>query len=706
MMAQSPFLTQLILTLYLSITSVGYAQECQEETLPSRPWYTGISSRMDESMKLTTEDGVHTDFHGIWMHSGWKNNLGPCAQSYPWTKPEYFQKVIDAGKIPVVYWWWHFDNPQSTPLRREAEQQLRDCLVPFLNEINRTEKEVWIVLQPEYNMQNTHVDPTFATHLITMIDELRANVTGVKLKIGPSPGNFGTVQDRYRLHPSLEGVLEKSDFIAFHDIQRSNPTTDAIWEYPVPGQRKGALSFCRFLHNEYHKPIFFAYWSVANQFYSESKQSEALKDIFEHQAEFERYGVFGFGPFWYQSEGSFASEGLKSTQNKPFQVLNDYREIVNNIADQKDYIHSIAFLDLDYGSSIELPIRLRWISNGRKGPITYSLYYQINDGERILISNNLKGSENEIMELEWEPCNFPTTPIMNFVLVADDGKETISPKVSYKNPLSKSYATYDFEDSNISSFKQKTSGVSFTTTNTAASGGKSLQVNLANNGEGWSYFQLEGPITYSGDNTLEMMIYVPYSLNNTMGMGEEVTYCTFYMQTTGTWKNLEAPKFGLNQGWNKVTWNYNLNGNDPQEINLLEIRFWNRMKAYNDIAKIYIDDLNFGDQNNYSIPNTNCKQRVTQLTSCTRKNDLITSEKTLNWHENNNEVFYPNPFADFIHFPNNTYKEIELRDTFGNTLLSSKGNIQELNTSSLPQGFYILTKKENSVVKSFKIVKN
>jgi hypothetical protein len=132
------------------------------------------------------------------------NYIGPCTQNYPWTKPEYFQAVIDSGKIPVVYWWWHFDNPQSIHLRNEAEQQLHDCLIPFLNEVNRPDAEIWIVLQPEYNMHNVHLDNTFPAHLLRMIADLRANVTGAQLKIGPCPGNFGNMEDRYRLRPSLE----------------------------------------------------------------------------------------------------------------------------------------------------------------------------------------------------------------------------------------------------------------------------------------------------------------------------------------------------------------------------------------------------------------------------------------------------------------------------------------------------------------------
>jgi hypothetical protein len=140
------------LLIIFCLSSKTIAQDCNgTSTLPDRPWYTGISSRMQESMHLTIEDQVHTDFHGIWMHSGWKNNFGPCTQNYPWSEPKYFQEVIDSGKIPVVFWWWHFDNPQSISLRQEAEQQLRDCLIPFLNEIDRPDSEVWVVLQPEYN---------------------------------------------------------------------------------------------------------------------------------------------------------------------------------------------------------------------------------------------------------------------------------------------------------------------------------------------------------------------------------------------------------------------------------------------------------------------------------------------------------------------------------------------------------------------------
>jgi hypothetical protein len=234
---------------------------------------------------------------------------------------------------------------------------------------------------------------------------------------------------------------------------------------------------------------------VANQRFSQDGQNEALIDIFKHQAEFERYGVFGFGPFWYQSESGFGTEGLKSTNNQPFKVWHTYKEIVNSIATQSDYIHSMAFLDLDYGSEIELPITLRWISRGRTGDITYSLYYQTEDQERVLIAENLEGSSNEIMQLLWEPCNFPTTPILNLVVVADDGSECISPKVSYKTPTSISDATFDFENETFTSFQPITSGLSLEISDQSTSGSKSLQVNLANRGVDWNYLSLTGPIS-------------------------------------------------------------------------------------------------------------------------------------------------------------------------------------------------------------------
>jgi hypothetical protein len=181
-----------------------------------------------------------------------------------------------------------------------------------------------------------------------------------------------------------------------------------------------------------------------------------------------------------------------------------------------------------------------------------------------------------------------------------------------------------------------------------------------------------------------MMIYIPYSLNNTMDLGSEVSYCTFYMQTTG-WRDLESEKFSLNQGWNRIKWDYSLSANETKEINLLEIRIWNRMWVYNDDAKVLIDDIKFGGSNQYSSPNETCSSSAIQLSSCTIDGQVVASNAELDENQIADGL-YPNPTTGVLYLP---YEQPYFVYNSQGYLIGS-GDASWIDLSSQKSGIYLV----------------
>ena len=62
---------------------------------------------------VMASDGVTNHFQAHWFHAGWKGHfpsgVGPaaCSSCGEYNTLNDYKAVLSAGKILVLYWWWH-----------------------------------------------------------------------------------------------------------------------------------------------------------------------------------------------------------------------------------------------------------------------------------------------------------------------------------------------------------------------------------------------------------------------------------------------------------------------------------------------------------------------------------------------------------------------------------------------------------------------
>jgi hypothetical protein len=561
--------------------------------------------------QIMTTDGVPSDFVAQWFSysGGWTGHFPADdggSSSNDWIHPADIQTVIDAGKIPVIFWYWVGDSPcllTGSGSRQDSETMVSTCLVPLLNSLSRPASLVYVVLEPEYNQDNacsSYKDTTWATHINTMMTALHA-VTGCKVKCGPSPGDWGYDVSAYQLEPSLNACIANADFINFHEIRRSgsgDTNTLDPWACPAPEEAEFALSFARYLKARFSKPLLFGYWSSNNAdggIFTQATQAAALTDIFHERAWLETYGVGLFGAFWYFDD-NYTGEGLKSQSGTAYTAWSTWQTETNNIFNNSDGTHTLGFLSPDYGASVTTTIPITFISRGDSASHTYTLYYTADGGADTAIPGGVVSGAST-MSFSWTPCGVPPTAHLQIKAVDNaDAVSLYSPKFSYYLPAATGNATYNFDSTaqgwGVNSWNAgDVVGVSWTNS-TAFNGGGCLQVN-ANFNNDWAYVGIDSAgATFSNPATITAMIYLPFNIDPTMEMGAGESYMRFEVQDGAYTTTTQATTIALNMGWNKVSWPLPTNAVSPLEH--IDIGVYNHFPRPNNTDYFYIDEVKIG----------------------------------------------------------------------------------------------------------------
>lgn len=542
--------------------------------------------------QIARNNGIRTDFIGHWFHPGWKGHFGPSAGSNAWVASSEFGEVIDAGLIPLVFWWWIGDNPQNTTLRQESVHYIGNDLVPFLNSIDRPAATVYVVLEPEFNTHNVDQEAGFNDHLIALLNELK-NVTGVRILAGPCVGMFGYDKNTYGVENAIGRAVAESDFVAFHEIERYN---GAHYLDPYDEPNPQQLNFCKslafYLNRKFNKPLLLPYWAINTNSYSATAQAQGLRAIFQNRAWFEAHNVEMFGSFLYIDNNEYA-EGLVGMNGSTYPSHDVWKQETDRIADNSDGTHSIAFVSPDYADVVEGATEIQWISRGKNGTITYSLFYRMSGEPDVLIAENISGNSSLVNRYQWDP-ELIVSPNMELIVRSSDGAEASTGRIAVRSATTTSNATCDFEEDAEWTIDRGT--VAIVENEMSMSGTRSLKVVHDFDSEGWVELECAVNAAYTGEDRISLVLFVPFELNPSMELGSAISRIRFQVQMMGSWRTIDSDDIPLNQGWNSITWKIPGQGDDSKGLYALRVRVYQNWGAPTGTPPVYIDDVKIGGE--------------------------------------------------------------------------------------------------------------
>jgi hypothetical protein len=559
--------------------------------------------------------GVNQDFVTHWFHQGWRNAFpdtgvtylsGSCNSGSQFNDLAAYQAVLTAGKRLVFVWWWHNDTPCDATLRLEAQNVLRDCLVPMIKALTPGPglgSQVYIILQPEYNRYDScggtpaYADATWSTHINTMLGDIPASTpNGITIKAGPSVGDWAYDESAYKVEGSLAACMPNADFISFHNIFRVNsdhPTpNDTNYGNPSPDQIEHALSYARYLKLRFGKPVLYAYQSTNSTAYGQPAQSEALLDIFRRRASLEAADVNLFGPFWLFPDPSYAGESLIDGANAQRTAFSTWKNESNAVLAGTDRTHSIGFVTPDQGDVLSGAVNVQWISRGRpQTASTFTLDVSINGGAYTNVASNLPGDDNSVMSYSWDACAVAPAPDVRLRLTcAATGATVISGRFAVQKLSATSNAQHTFEAGTQGWVGAGNATVTQGGAGTGFHGGRALSVVSAfSSATQNSYIDNSAPgISIAGTPRFTALVYVPFNLNPCTIPGAEVSKVKIDMQT-GSY--MSSPQIILQQGWNRVVYDFT---GASGTVSYLKMNFNNKW-GYTGNPAIYVDEIRIGN---------------------------------------------------------------------------------------------------------------
>lgn len=568
-------------------------------------------------LNLTTSlanRGVNQDFITHWFHAGWKTHFpnsgvsylaGYCNSGGEYNDLASYQAVLNAGKRLVLVWWWHNDNPCDLALRTDAENALRDCLVPMIKALTPGPglgSQVYVVLQPESNQYgpcNAYKDPTWSTHLNTLLAQVHSvSVPGLTVQAGPGVGDWAYDVSAYQVEGSLSGAIANSDFVAFHNIFRQNsdhPTpNDTNYGNPSPDQIEHAASYARYLKKRFNKPVLYAYQSTNTTNYGNTAQSDALLDIFRRRATLEAADVKLFGPFWLFPDAGYPGESLIDSGNTQRPAFTTWKNESNAVIANTDRTHSIGFVAPDQGDELAGTVSVQWISRGRpQTASTFNLDVSVNGGAFSSVATGLAGSDTGIMSYAWDACSIaPAADVRLRLTCPATGATVTSGRFAVKKLSATSNAQHTFEAGThnwvpASGGNCTVSRVGGETFFHGASSG-SLKVVATFSAGANAYIENTSPgITIAGTPRFTALIYVPFDLNPCIIPGAEVSKVKIDMQSSSY---MTTPQILLQQGWNRVVYDFT---GASGAVTYLKMNFNNKW-GFTGNPAIYVDEIRIG----------------------------------------------------------------------------------------------------------------
>lgn len=592
---------------------------------------TGANNWSNLGTTWMAGDSMPYDYIAHWFDVNKLNRFPAGCSSLGAASPlSSFQAVINANKKLFIFWWWVGGNVCNGTSISDSETYISSCLIPTLQALTGS-GEVYVFLEPEYNINagcNPAASPAWDTHFKNMITALHsATYAGGNIKVyaGPSPGGFGWDKNAYQIDKSIgPQTLAVADFIGFHSIRtRDDSYKSGEPNYPAwwTGSDEGlyfSRSISRYLRKQFNKPLMFGYWSHSNTpnsnggppngttnnaaLWNTTEQNNSLTKMLQNRAFFQAQGDRSFGPFWYMDQ-DFAGEGLKTSGNVPYApAFNTWKTYNTNVAaNANTAIHSVAFEAPDLGDEYTTSIPVSWISRGRTATAsTFDLQYSANGGAFTSVpgASAVAGNDLTNTAYTWTPCGLSPTADLRLRLVADDGVSVTSGTMAWKPAGWTSNANYGFESNITDWVPNPWVGTPNATlawgTTLGFQGTHSLSVTADFNSSQWSYITLlpSSAIFYGGSSvTVTAHIYIPFSLNPTMGFGKVVSKVSFQMRDNAFTTSATSAEIGLEQGWNRVSWTFT--GEAGGSLERLNVNVFNKWGVTGNPA-YFIDEVKIG----------------------------------------------------------------------------------------------------------------
>lgn len=523
-------------------------------------------------------DGCKFTFMTTWIHSGhqWGDLNAPDPGTGGWLKRSDVRRVAEDGYLPLIAFWWFGDSITPDYVQSNMSNWLTaiDNLSKIIDIGNN--KEVWILLEPEFNKGGIENWDGWNDAVITAINRFKSNmVNGTKLKIGVSVGDWGLYPETYHLTDCLSRAAADCDFIAFHTM-RASTKDDHQWD-DIPNPDPEVITYtrelARYLSKMFNKPIFLAYFSISSYGGWEENQAKIINQMFDYRAEFMNYGMLGLGYFNYFDD---PAHGGYYGAAEPYMGL-----VYSNLAKKPgwyawktrtDDIYnntgkcSVAITYPEGGESfIKSPIEINWFAVGNTEGKTFDLYFSSDDGKNYtLLATGLNNTSNSYL---WDVTNFKPDVNFRLKIVASDGASYETRRFAINLNNGRIYGYFDFEETTqgwrIPSFD--VNAISIERSSDVASYGRYSLKCVTRHSRTSSVTKIGAieflniDLTNDSNKIITMDVYLPFDFGPAIG----VTRATIFWHDRDFVWHQGDKEFLLSHGWNRISVNLPSDTNYP-----------------------------------------------------------------------------------------------------------------------------------------------
>jgi len=272
-----------------------------DNSIENNSYYQKIKNFDKNQFNLLQTYLKNSKYVVYWLTKGWQES---------WFNIVKIQKLIDNGHIPVfIYPYFANTLGYQMPTAKKLQAYNADniALAKFLTKLNGTKL---LILEPEFNTRfitdvplNQH---QFAQIISNAIDTIKSYDKNILFSLcvedrgRRDANNIDCIYDNCALGDPKEWLLSKSiytellpklDFISFQERVgqfHRNPNKGS-WSNPVPMAESYSSSgiaflsqrisnFAKFLRNNYKKPVFLAYISIATASWQDNNQNGSIED--------------------------------------------------------------------------------------------------------------------------------------------------------------------------------------------------------------------------------------------------------------------------------------------------------------------------------------------------------------------------------------------------------------------------------------------
>ena len=241
----------------------------------------------------TRQDGIKMDYIEIWLTRGWEED---------WASQEDLMRVADEGLVPVIMHYYFAEDISREYVENHLDDWYAD-LERLATQVN-IGREVWIVLEPEFNDRPSSGTPItewegWNDAVIGAAEILKQGAP--RSKVSVCPGDF----NQFDLELCLSRAAVELDFLSFQELRAST-----YYEPSSPGRLHvvdSAMRFSKYLRETFEKPVLLAYLGIStykdgDPLGWEDEQAMVIKAMFDRSHELLANGVFGLVYFEYYDD--------------------------------------------------------------------------------------------------------------------------------------------------------------------------------------------------------------------------------------------------------------------------------------------------------------------------------------------------------------------------------------------------------------------